>query len=166
MLILAALGDFLPSADTEFEIFEAASLSGTFSSMVLPNLPDDLSWDSSDLYHRGVISVITALAILKGDVDDDGSVSNLDITPFIAALSIADEGAFLRQFPNGNYAAADIDMSGSPDNLDITPFIGLLAAAGSNATALPEPSSLACVVMVLMLGRRRFLKQWPCRGEG
>ena len=120
------LGDFLPSADTEFEIFEAASLSGRFSSMVLPNLPDDWSWDSSDLYHRGVISVITVLAILKGDVDDDGSVSNLDITL----------------------------------------FIGLLAAAGSNATALPEPSSLACVVMVLMLGRRRFLKQWPCRGEG
>ena len=95
--------------------------------------------------------------VLKGDVDDDGSVNNLDITPFIAALSAADEAAFLTQFPNGNYAAADVDMSGSANNLDITPFIGLLTAA--SATAVPEPSSLACVVLALMMGRRRAARR-------
>ena len=86
--------------------------------------------------------------------DDDGSVNNLDITPFIAALAAADEAAFLTQFPNGNYAATDIDMSGNPNNLDITPFIGLLTAAAS-ATAVPEPSSLACITLAMMMGRRR-----------
>ena len=71
------------------------------------------------------------------------------------ALAAEDEAAFLTQFPTGNYIAADIDMSGSANNLDITPFIGLLTAAGSNATAVPEPNSLVCVVLALMMGRRR-----------
>ena len=93
--------------------------------------------------------------VLKGDVNNDGSVDNLDITPFIAALSAEDEAAFLAQFPNGNYAAADIDMSDRPDNLDITPFIGLLTAA--DTTAVPEPSSIACAVLALMMGRRRSI---------
>ena len=97
--------------------------------------------------------------VVLGDVNDDGSVDNLDITTFIGALSAADEAAFLTQFPNGNYAAADIDMSGSPDNLDITPFIGLLTAAGSNATAVPEPGSLACIALALMMGRRRLVRR-------
>ena len=39
------------------------------------------------------------------------------------------------------------------NNLDITPFIGLLTAA--TATAVPEPSSLVCLVLALMMGRRR-----------
>ena len=93
--------------------------------------------------------------VLKGDVNNDGSVDNLDITPFIAALAAEDEAAFLTQFPEGKFTAADIDMSGSANNLDITPFIGLLTAAGSNATSVPEPSSVACVVLALMMGRRR-----------
>ena len=77
----------------------------------------------------------------------------------MAALSAADEAAFLTQFPNGNYAAADVDMSGLPNNLDITPFIGLLTAAGSNATAVPEPGSLACIALALMMGRRRLVRR-------
>ena len=96
--------------------------------------------------------------LLLGDIDDDGSINNLDITPFIAALAAADEAAFLTQFPNGNYAAADVDMSGSANNLDITPFIGLLTAAGSNATVVPEPSSLVCIALALMMGRRRAVR--------
>jgi len=41
---------------------------------------------------------------------------------------------------------------GSVNNLDITPFIGLLTAA--SATAVPEPGSLICIALVLMMGRR------------
>ena len=95
--------------------------------------------------------------VVLGDINNDASVNNLDITPFIAALAAEDEAAFLEAFPDGNYAAADIDMSGGPDNLDITPFIGLLTATG--ATAVPEPSSLVCVVLALMMGRRRAVRR-------
>ena len=114
--------------------------------------------DDQEVEREGVflLDTLSLDAILKGDVNNDAGVNNLDITPFIAALSAEDEAAFLTEFPNGNYAAADIDMSGSPDNLDITPFIGLLTASASNAIAVPEPSSLACVVLALMMGRRRL----------
>ena len=104
---------------------------------------------------------VAAEPTVTGDVNNDGNVDNLDITPFIAALAAEDEAGFLAAFPDGNYTAADIDMSGGPDNLDITPFIGLLTAAGSNATAVPEPSSLACVVLALMMGRRRAVRRPP-----
>ena len=113
-------------------------------------------WELND--GCGIPFVLDTLPLgLKGDVNNDGSVDNLDITPFIAALAAEDEAAFLASFSEGSYAAADIDISGNPDNLDITPFIGLLTAAG--ATAVPEPSSLACVVLALMMGRRRAVRR-------
>jgi hypothetical protein len=52
----------------------------------------------------------------KGDVDLDGVVGFLDISPFIAILS-----------SQGFQAEADIDDNGAVDFLDITPFIALLS---------------------------------------
>lgn len=129
-----------------------------------------LFWDDihpSGLAHQSfaravfesTISTVVELRVLKGDVDNDGSIDNFDITPFIAALPAANEAAFLIQFPTGNYAAADIDMNGTPDNLDITPFIALLAAAGTNATAVPAPTSIVCFVLTLMIGAKRSAKR-------
>ena len=115
--------------------------------------------DDAEVEGVFLLDTLALAAVLLGDVNNDGDVNNLDITPFIAALSAANEAAFLTQFPNGNYAVADIDMSGSANNLDITPFIGLLTAAGSNAMAVPEPSSLACVVLALTIGRRRAVRR-------
>ena len=34
-----------------------------------------------------MLSIIHNFAVLKGDIDDDGSVNNLDITPFIGLLT-------------------------------------------------------------------------------
>ena len=53
---------------------------------------------------------------LKGDVDLDGSVTFLDINPFIQVLS-----------SNGFQAEADCDCDGDVDFLDIQPFIDILA---------------------------------------
>lgn len=92
--------------------------------------------------------------ILKGDINNDGFINNLDITSFIAALAAEDEADFLQQFPQGNYIAADLDQSGQPDNLDITPFIGLLTSAASGA-AVPEPGSGVLIALTLMMLSRR-----------
>lgn len=54
--------------------------------------------------------------VLKGDVDLDGSVSFLDIAPFISFLSAGDF-----------QAQADTDCNGAVNFLDIGPFINILS---------------------------------------
>ena len=107
------------------------------------------------------ITAISDSTVLKGDVDNDGRINNLDITPFIAALSATDAAAFLAVFPEGNYAAADIDMSGYPNNLDITPFIALLTSTDETAATVPESSVLACLAFGLMTIAPRRPKRSP-----
>lgn len=67
---------------------------------------------------HGVITFVAATtSVLKGDVNLDGSVTFLDIAPFITALS---NGQF---DPN-----ADCDCDGDNDFLDIAPFIAILSS--------------------------------------
>jgi hypothetical protein len=62
------------------------------------------------------VALATEVPVLLGDVDLDGTVTFLDISPFIAVLSA---GEF--------QAEADVDESGGVNFLDISPFIGILA---------------------------------------
>ena len=51
----------------------------------------------------------------RGDVNMDGSIDLLDVTPFVQVLV------------NGSFQCeADIDMNGTVDLLDVTPFVNLL----------------------------------------
>ena len=59
------LDGFAPTSDTGFQIFAATDLSGEFSSLVLPDLLGNLSWDSSRLYSNGTLSVIPEPAPLS-----------------------------------------------------------------------------------------------------
>jgi len=77
-------------------------------------------------------------SMLAGDVNGDGNVDALDISPFVAALLAEDHAAFLALCPDGEYWAADIQDDGNIDTMDITPFVGLLAGGGS---PVPEPAS-------------------------
>ena len=62
------------------------------------------------------ISFSTAATVLVGDVNLDGEVDFLDISPFITRLSTTEF-----------QAEADIDGDGNVDFLDIAPFIALLS---------------------------------------
>ena len=118
--------------------------------------------DNTETEHQGVflLDTLTLGTVLTGDVNNDGQVNNLDITPFIAALSVnGDADAFLELVAGGSFAAADTNTDTFVNNLDITSFIGLLTAAGSNVTAVPEPSSIVCLALALMMGRRRSKKR-------
>jgi hypothetical protein len=63
-LEIELLDDFIPTLDDAFQIFEVTELLGTFSSVLLPELSGNLSWDHSDLYSRGTLSVIPEPATL------------------------------------------------------------------------------------------------------
>jgi len=71
---------------------------------------DEMEIDNFEIVGNSIES------LLLGDVNQDGVVDFLDISPFIVLLST---GGFL--------AEADIDQNGTVDFLDISPFIGVLA---------------------------------------
>ena len=62
------------------------------------------------------IIVESLSSLLLGDVNQDGIVNFLDISPFIGILSTG-----------GTQAEADINQDGIVNFLDISPFIGILA---------------------------------------
>ena len=62
------------------------------------------------------LGILVESLLLLGDVNQDGMVNLLDISPFIGILSIG-----------GIQAEADIDQNGTVNFLDIAPFIGILA---------------------------------------
>ena len=61
--------------------------------------------------------IVVMPEILLGDVNQDGSISFSDISPFIAILSVS-----------GDQAEADLNEDGMVDFLDIGPFIELLSS--------------------------------------
>ena len=92
---------------------------------------------------------------MYGDVNGDGNIDNLDVTPFIVALT-SNEGDFGVLYPDGAYWRADTNFDGNVDNLDITPFVNLLAGGG--AQAIPEPATLSLLALsgaVLIRRRKR-----------
>ena len=56
---------FTPTGDTAFHVLDATDLSGAFSSLVLPDLLGNLSWDSLRLYSSGTLSMIPEPATLS-----------------------------------------------------------------------------------------------------
>ena len=88
-----------------------------------------------------------------GDVNGDGNVDNLDITPFIYAL-VNGESAFDAEYPTGEYWAADCYDDENIDNLDITPFVAAVVGGGE---AVPEPTTvfLLCGAVPMLLGLKR-----------
>ena len=80
--------------------------------------PNLLAGSNTGVGFERILLTLNDTPILIGDVNQDGAVNFLDITPFIAVLS----GGMLQ-------AEADIDESGTVDFLDITPFIAILSGA-------------------------------------
>jgi len=89
-----------------------------------------------------------------GDVNGDGNVDTLDITPFVAAL-MNDEAVFHALYPAWEYAAADCSQDGNVDTLDITPFVSLLSGGGE---PVPEPAGVIALAAVVMVVARRRLR--------
>jgi len=77
-------------------------------------------------------------ATTPGDMNSDGVVNNLDINPFVTALT--DPTAFEDEFGIEPVAPGDINGDGQLNNLDINPFVDLLT--GGSPRVVPEPASL------------------------
>jgi hypothetical protein len=65
-----------PAAGNTFDILDWGSLGGTFADVDLPSLAPGLSWNTTQLYATGVLSVVAAS--VAGDFDADGDVDGRD----------------------------------------------------------------------------------------
>ena len=88
-LSVFAANSFSPSAGDSFDILDWGSLSGTFSSAQLPPLANGLSWDTSQLYTTGVLSVVGGHLFRR--LRQDGDVDAADLAQW--------QGDFGRQRP-------------------------------------------------------------------
>ena len=89
-LIVTNIGGVLAALDT-FNLFDAASFSGTFTSIVLPPLTGGLAWDISHLYVDGTIRVVVPPSIVTHPTAQTGECSS-DVTFTVVAAGTAPLG--------------------------------------------------------------------------
>jgi fibronectin-binding autotransporter adhesin len=114
-LTVTFINGFVPAAGHSFDVldFDAARAAGTFSGFNLPSLPVGLTWDTSQFYTTGTITVVTERltfaawaaasgipgALPGGDHDSDGYVN---ATEFALGLFPPQPGTVE---PNGGFHA-------------------------------------------------------------
>ena len=56
-LVVSLINAFTPASGATFNLFDAATLTGSFATVSLPTLTAGLTWDTSGLYSAGILSV-------------------------------------------------------------------------------------------------------------
>ena len=76
LLQVVLVPGFMPGSGNSFDLLDWGSLAGTFSSISLPALTAGLTWNTSQLYTTGVLSVTSAG--IPGDYNNNGVVDAAD----------------------------------------------------------------------------------------
>jgi hypothetical protein len=147
-LALSLINGFVPAFGNSFDILDWGSLTGTFSALQLAGLAGGYSWDTSQLYTTGIVSVGGVL----GDYNHNGVVDAADYVVWRSMLGQTGAGL-----------AADGNQNGVVDGGDLTVWrshFGATSGSGAgigSAAAVPEPSAIALVLVgsVIFLGRQR-----------
>jgi autotransporter-associated beta strand protein len=74
-LDVSLINDFLPGLGDSFDLINWGALSGSFDSISLPSLGTGLSWDTTQIYSAGLITVVPDL---PGDFNHDTVVDAAD----------------------------------------------------------------------------------------
>jgi autotransporter-associated beta strand protein len=133
---------FTPAAGNSFDILDWGTLSGAFSTVTLPTL-NGLTWNTSQLYTTGVISL--AAAGLPGDYNQNGTVDAADYVVWRSGLGTT-------------YTQTDYDVWRA--NFGRTAGTG---ASTSGLASVPEPTSCwlcgTCIGALLLVPTIRSSKQ-------
>ncbi|WP_197530955.1 PD40 domain-containing protein [Bythopirellula polymerisocia] len=158
-LAVSLAGGFVPASDQTFDILDWGTLAGTFHTLLLPALSGQLTWNTSQLYVSGVLSVNSAL---PGDFDLDGDVDGRDFLAWQRNPAAGSLAIWQSNYPSAS--PGDFDVDGDVDGRNFlawqrSPSIGNLAdwqanySTGSQLAgnvSVPEPSTLAIVALVVL----------------
>jgi hypothetical protein len=133
-------GLFIPSAGQSFDILDFGSILGTFHNLQLPALGAGLTWDTTQLYTSGTLSVMGTA--LTGDLNGDGFVGIADLNIVL--------GNWNQTIPPGNPLA-----NPSGDNFvgiaDLNIVLGNWNAGTppSESSNIPEPRTFTLLLALL-----------------
>jgi fibronectin-binding autotransporter adhesin len=135
-LEVTLIGGYMPAAGSLFNILDWGSTTGTFDVLDLPALDGGKTWNTSQLYTAGVLTV-TGAPIVPGDFDSDGDVDGADFV------------AWQTNFPKASFATlsqGDADSDGDVDGADFILWQTNFPSTPGPAT-VPEPSTLLLALL-------------------
>jgi hypothetical protein len=151
-LKLELAGAFVPSAGDSFRIISAGGLMGTaFSSLMLPTLPGDLSWQITHGTNAVTASILGTVII--GDLNGDGQISVADWSQFKTGQGSSFAGLTRMQA----FGRGDLDGDFDQDLADFLVFrVAYNNAHGAGAFAamvgnVPEPATAILLVAAVVL---------------
>jgi hypothetical protein len=139
-----------PALGQTFQIIGGGPIFGQFDQIILPDLPGDFRFFTTQTTRMFAIS-----GSLLGDMDKDFDVDGDDIDDFVLALV---NPTFYQDTHMGHsgWLTGDFDSDELVDLDDVPGFEAVLSAAGFSASildlvAIPEPSSVALAAMSLFV---------------
>jgi hypothetical protein len=142
----------------KYQLLEAGSMVGGFTTLQLPTLSGPLAWDSSLLNSAGSLSIFSGL---PGDFTQDGLLNSADLQKMLSALTDLSKFEIDSALSDFSLLAfGDLNHDGQITNADIQPLLDLLSGAGSLA-AVPEPATMLLFTIgaLPILVRSRLLRR-------
>ncbi len=136
---------FMPVAGARFKILSSATTTGSFDSMSLPTLTAELSWNTSELYTDGIISVASTTTPPTPPIPPGSSNP-----PTISVTSGSNQTATLPQSPAPiaftltGYGTLSVTATSSNTTLLSSASVAISAGCGAQTltcTATPSPVS-------------------------
>jgi Dockerin type I domain/PEP-CTERM motif len=161
-LAVSLIGGFAPQAGAIFDILTGSTPSGAFDNLQLPSLIGALTWDASQLYTSGTLSIVETY--LPGDFNRDGHVDAADIAAAMAALSDTSGYRTAKGLTDPTLfgLVADVNGDGNFTSADVQALILQLKSGGGSTDSVPEPATIALAgfgflsIFACVWNRRRF----------
>jgi hypothetical protein len=147
-LAVSLVNGFTPAAGQAFDILDWGSLAGAFAAVQLPALGAGLTWNTSQLYTTGVLSV--AASALLGDYNRNGVVDAADYTRWRDTLGQMGTGLAADGNGNGTIDAGDYIVWQTNFGNHSGSGAGATAGyprSGSASASVPEPGAAVLLLM-------------------
>jgi T5SS/PEP-CTERM-associated repeat protein len=138
-LQVSLINSFSPALNDTFDILDASGITGTFATLILPSLGGSLTWNTSQLYTTGVLSIAAGVAV-PGDYNNNGAVDAADYV----------------LWRKGGPLANEVDNPGTVNAADHTAWRARFGNSGSGTApgatdsggaAVPEPATVAVILI-------------------